>query len=92
VTRESTNGRVRHSLAEWRTICERFARSGLGAEEFCLREKLTVSSFKKWYRRYLGEEQQGTATAEAIRKQYNSYNVTHPTYKALAEMRSFPIR
>ena len=54
MTRESTNGRVRRSLAEWRTICERFARSGLGAEEFCLREKLTVSSFKKWYRRYLG--------------------------------------
>ena len=27
----------------------------------------------------------GTATAEAILKRYNSYNVTHPTYKALAE-------
>jgi hypothetical protein len=36
--RESTNGRVRRSLAEWRTICERFARSGPGVEEFCLRE------------------------------------------------------
>lgn len=29
--------------------------------------------------------QRGTATAEAILKRYNSYNVTHPTYKALAE-------
>jgi len=66
VTRESTNGRVRRSLAEWRTICERFARSGLGAEEFCLREKLTVSSFKKWYRRYLGEEQQGNPFIELV--------------------------
>jgi TnpA family transposase len=28
----------------------------------------------------------GTATAEAILKRYNSYNVTHPTYKALAEV------
>jgi TnpA family transposase len=28
----------------------------------------------------------GTATAEAILKRCNSYNVTHPTYKALAEL------
>lgn len=28
----------------------------------------------------------GTATSEAIVKRYNSYNVTHPTYKALAEV------
>jgi TnpA family transposase len=28
----------------------------------------------------------GTATAEAILKRYNSYNITHPTYKALAEV------
>jgi len=28
----------------------------------------------------------GTATAEGILKRYNSYNVTHPTYKALAEV------
>lgn len=30
--------------------------------------------------------QRGTATAEAILKRYNSYNTTHPTYKALAEV------
>ena len=29
---------------------------------------------------------QGTATTEAILKRYNSYNTTHPTYKALAEV------
>ena len=28
----------------------------------------------------------GTATAEAILKRFNSYNVTHPTYNALAEL------
>ena len=28
----------------------------------------------------------GTATAEAILRRFNSYNVTHPTYKALAEL------
>ena len=32
---KSTNGRVRRSLAEWRTLCERFARSGLNVAEFC---------------------------------------------------------
>jgi hypothetical protein len=64
--RESTNGRVRRNLAEWRTICERFARSGLGAEEFCLREKLTVSSFKKWYRRCLGNEQKRSQFVELV--------------------------
>jgi TnpA family transposase len=30
--------------------------------------------------------QMGTATPEAILKRFNSYNVTHPTYKALAEL------
>jgi TnpA family transposase len=28
----------------------------------------------------------GTATAEAILRRFNSYNLTHPTYKALAEL------
>ena len=28
----------------------------------------------------------GTATAEAILRRFNSYNVAHPTYKALAEV------
>jgi TnpA family transposase len=28
----------------------------------------------------------GTATADAILKRFNSYNVTHPTYRALAEV------
>lgn len=30
--------------------------------------------------------QLGTATPEAILRRFNSYNVTHPTYKALAEL------
>src|SRR5262249_39220539 len=33
-----------------------------------------------------GPPQTRTATAEAILKRFNSYNVTHPTYKALAEL------
>ena len=30
--------------------------------------------------------QLGTATPEAILRRFNSYNITHPTYKALAEL------
>jgi hypothetical protein len=44
--RGSASGRVQRSLAEWCTLCERFARSGLDVAEFCSREQLTVSSFK----------------------------------------------
>jgi hypothetical protein len=64
--RGSANRRVRHSLAEWRTICERFARSGLEVAEFCSREQLTVRSFKKWYRRCRAEEQQGSQFVELV--------------------------
>ncbi len=52
--RVSTKGRVRRSAAEWRTLCERFARSGLGVAEFCAREAITESRFKKWYQRSQG--------------------------------------
>jgi hypothetical protein len=37
--RVSANRRVRRSQAEWRTLCERFTRSGLEVAEFCSREK-----------------------------------------------------
>jgi hypothetical protein len=63
--RESAHRRVRRSLAEWRTICERFARSGLEVAEFCSREQLTVSSFKKWYRRCL-KEPKGSQFVELV--------------------------
>ena len=39
---------------------------GSGVEEFCLREKLTVSSFKKWYRRCRREDQQGSQFIEVV--------------------------
>jgi putative transposase len=64
--RESTQRRVRRSLTEWRTICEQFARGGLGVEEFCLREKLTVSNFKKWSRRCRREGQQSGQFIELV--------------------------
>lgn len=63
---KSTNGRVRRSLAEWRTLCERFARSGLDMAEFCSREQLTLSSFKKWYRRCREGAQPGSQFIELV--------------------------
>src|SRR6266852_6277248 len=54
--RVTSNGKVWRSEAEWRTICERFAQSGLGVAEFCVREKLAMSSFQTWYRRCAGAE------------------------------------
>lgn len=45
------NGKVWRSAAEWQTICERFAQSGLGVSAFCAQEQLAVSSFQTWYRR-----------------------------------------
>lgn len=50
--RVTSNGKVWRSEAEWRTICERFAKSGLGPREFCERESIAVGSFRKWYQRY----------------------------------------
>lgn len=49
--RVTKNGKVWRSEAEWQTICERFAQSGLGVSAFCAREQLAVSSFQTWYRR-----------------------------------------
>lgn len=54
--RVTANGKVWRSAAEWRTICERFAQSGLGVAEFCTREKLALSSFQTWHRRYAEAE------------------------------------
>jgi hypothetical protein len=52
--RITVNGKVRRSVAEWRTLCERFDQSGLEVAEFCRREKLAVSSFQQWYPRCTG--------------------------------------
>ena len=40
--RVMSNGKVRRSVTEWRTICERFAQSGLGPKEFCQREAIAL--------------------------------------------------
>src|SRR5215470_9464163 len=46
------NGHRRRSAAEWRGIIERYRQSGLGINEFCAQEGLTVSTFELWYRRH----------------------------------------
>ncbi len=46
--RGTAKGKAWRSEAEWRTICGRFAQSGLGVAEFCAREKLALSSFQTW--------------------------------------------
>lgn len=43
--RVMSNGKVRRSVTEWRTICEQFAKSGLSQPEFCQRETIAVGSF-----------------------------------------------
>jgi hypothetical protein len=43
--------RKRLRLDEWRQVVERFDRSGHCVSEFCKREGLCVSSFKRWHPR-----------------------------------------
>ena len=64
--RVTSNGKVRRTVAEWQTICERFAKSGLGQQEFCQREAIPVGSFKKWYQRCLTQPAQKAAFVELV--------------------------
>ena len=64
--RVTSNGKVWRSKAEWQTICERFAKSGLGQQEFCQREAIPVGSFKKWYQRYTGSPSHAQAFVELV--------------------------
>ena len=64
--RVTSNGKVRRTVAEWQTICERFAKSGLGQQEFCQREAIAVGSFKKWYQRCLARQTQSEAFVELV--------------------------
>lgn len=64
--RVMSNGKVRRSLAEWRTICERFTKSGLGQQEFCQREAIPMGSFKKWYPRCTAPSTEKAAFVELV--------------------------
>ena len=64
--RVTANGKVLRSEAEWRTICARFAQSGLGPREFCQRESIALGSFKKWYQRWADSGRQPGAFVELV--------------------------
>ncbi len=46
---------TKRSEAEWKAIIKRFAKSGLTIREFCRRERLVQSTFKRWQQN-LGEK------------------------------------
>jgi hypothetical protein len=50
-------------LEAWRKVVERFDGSGQSVGEFCKREGLCVSSFKRWRPRVEAELQQGAVSA-----------------------------
>ena len=52
--KQARRRRVTRSEAEWRTIVQRFERSGLTRSEFCTREGVAASSLSKW-RHQFGE-------------------------------------
>lgn len=43
--------RVHRSAAEWRTILERFDRSGRSQQAFCREAGISLSAFQNWRRR-----------------------------------------
>jgi len=47
----TSKGRVRRTEAEWSGILRRFADSDLSRAEFCRREGLVLSSFRRWQRK-----------------------------------------
>jgi len=49
--RRSSDGKVRRSAAEWRTILRQFDESGLTRAEFCRRQGLDLTTFQRWRRR-----------------------------------------
>jgi hypothetical protein len=47
----NSNGHIQRSAAQWREIIARYRQSGLGRQEFCAAEGLTVRTLAKWARR-----------------------------------------
>ena len=47
----NSNGYIQRSAAQWQEIVTRYRQSGLGQQEFCAAEGLTVRTLAKWVRR-----------------------------------------
>ncbi|MFQ5418549.1 MAG: hypothetical protein ACE5FL_16095 [Myxococcota bacterium] len=58
------DGRVRRTESEWRSILDRYERSGLPESAFCRRAKLSRSSFVKWKQRL--KDESGSRAAPAF--------------------------
>ena len=67
---DSTYGRTRRRLDEqsWRAVLERFDGAAMTVQEFCLREGLTRSSFRRWRARLRPSPQRVSAPAPAAAK------------------------
>ena len=50
--RGTANGHRRRSAAQWRGIIARYRQSGMGINEFCAQEGVTIGTFELWYRCY----------------------------------------
>jgi hypothetical protein len=46
-----SNGRVRRTEEEWRTLVARWKKSAVGARVFCRKESVQLSSFLRWRQR-----------------------------------------
>ena len=59
-TRSAGHNRRPHRSAEqWRAIIERYESSGQSQADFCRRERISLTSFCRWRRRFLGDDQSG---------------------------------
>ncbi|MFT5155149.1 MAG: hypothetical protein ACI841_005159 [Planctomycetota bacterium] len=52
-----SNGKVKRSESEWRTIMKQHEISGLSRLAFCQQEQISKPSFDKWKRRLAGVEE-----------------------------------
>jgi transposase-like protein len=65
MVKRGINTRRRLGLDAWREVVERYESSGQSVSEFCKREGLCVSSFKRWRPR-VGEDLQEQVVPPAI--------------------------
>ena len=61
-----TDGRIRRTESEWRSILAEYERSGQSESTFCRESKLSRSTFRKWKRRLSGAAGAGPAFVEWI--------------------------
>jgi hypothetical protein len=58
--------RIRRGTAGWRKLFSRQSRSGLTVPEFCRREGINASLFRRWQSRLVGLESVGKVTPVSV--------------------------